>query len=118
MLSIKSFIQGIQARVPNDQSRIVSLHRGQPGCYDASLEYLKSGSMARRVGPERIRMVPQPTLVIWGTDDDILPLSDAYAFERDLQSCVGVREVPAAGHSPHLEQPDAVLAPLQEFILG
>ena len=52
--------------------------------------------MARRVGRERIRLVPQETLVIWGTNDDILPLADAYAFEADLPRCVGVREVGGA----------------------
>ena len=72
--------------------------------------------MARRVGRERIQQVAQPTLVVWGTEDDILPLSDAYAFERDLQHCVGVREVPGSGHSPHFDQPEAVLAHLRPFV--
>ena len=43
-------------------------------------------------------------------------LSDAYAFERDLQHCVGVREVPGSGHSPHIDQPEAVLAHLRPFV--
>lgn len=116
VLAVKGFFQGVQARLPDDQSRIVSLHRGQPGCYDASLLYLKSGSMARRVGRELIRTVAQPTLVVWGVEDDILPLSDAYAFERDLQRCVGVREVVGSGHSPHLDNPAPVVTQLKEFI--
>jgi len=116
VLAIKSAFQFVQARLPDDESRIVSLHRGEPGCFDASLEYLKSGSMARRVDRERIQQVPQPTLVVWGTDDDILPLSDAYAFERDLQQCVGVREVAGSGHSPHLDNPKAVLQHLRNFL--
>ena len=56
-----------QAKLPDDQSRIVSLHRDQPGCYDASLLYLRAGSMARRVGPQTARAVTQPTLVVWGS---------------------------------------------------
>ena len=116
VLAVKSLFQTIQANLPDDQSRIVSLHRAQPGCYDASLAYLQSGSMARRVDVARIRLVPQPTLVIWGTDDDILPLSDAYAFERDLQRCIGVREVSGSGHSPHLDQPVAVLRHLRTIL--
>jgi len=117
VLAVKGFFQGIQARLPTDDSRIVSLHRSQPGCYEASLAYLKSGSMARRVGRTRIQMLSMPTLVIWGTDDDILPLADAYAFERDLQQCVGVREVRGSGHSPHLDNPVEVVSLLRDFIL-
>ncbi|EOD31747.1 hypothetical protein EMIHUDRAFT_231364 [Emiliania huxleyi CCMP1516] len=116
VLAVKGLFQAVQARLPDDASRIVSLHRAEPGCYEASLAYLESGSMARRVGRERIQQVAQPTLVVWGTEDDILPLSDAYAFERDLQHCVGVREVPGSGHSPHLDQPEAVLAHLRPFV--
>ena len=116
VLAVKGLFQAVQARLPDDASRIVSLHRAEPGCYEASLAYLESGSMARRVGRERIQQVAQPTLIVWGTEDDILPLSDAYAFERDLQHCVGVREVPGSGHSPHLDQPEAVLAHLRPFV--
>ena len=94
----------------------VSLHRDQPGCYEASLLYLKAGSMARRVDQSTVKRVPQPTLVVWGSEDDILPLSDAYAFQRDLPDCVGVREVEGSGHSPHLDNPSPVVAHLREFI--
>jgi len=116
VLQIKGFFQSVQAKLPDDESRIVSLHRGQPGCYEASLAYLKAGSMARRVDRTRVQQVPQPTLVIWGTDDDILPLSDAYDFEKDLPQCVGVREVAGSGHSPHLDNPQAVIPLLREFL--
>ena len=60
----------------------------------------------------------QETLVVWGTEDDILPLEDAYAFERDLPRCAGVKEVSGSGHSPHLDQPEKVLPHLQSFIKG
>ena len=41
-----------------------------------------------------------------------------YAFERDLPNCVGVRELKGSGHSPHLDNPEAVLPLLKDFILG
>jgi pimeloyl-ACP methyl ester carboxylesterase len=116
VLAVKSAFQAVQAALPDDASRIVSLHRAQPGCYEAGLAYLRAGSLQRRVGPERIRTLPQETLVIWGEDDDILPLADAYAFEADLRRCAGVRVVPGSGHSPHLDNPEAVLSHLREFL--
>jgi pimeloyl-ACP methyl ester carboxylesterase len=82
---------------------------------DALGAYLKSGGYARRVGREMIRRIPQPTLVIWGADDPILPLSDARAFQRDLPRCVGVREVPGCGHTPQLESPEVVAQHIAQF---
>ena len=56
------------------------------------------------------------TLVIWGEEDDILPVEDATAFERDLQVCAGVTVIPGSGHSPHLDNPEPVTARLKEFL--
>ena len=79
--------------------------------------YLASGGYQASVTPELIRTLTVPTLVIWGADDPILPLSDAYAFERDLgSSCYGVREVSGAGHSPHLDDPVAVTKHVSAFL--
>lgn len=115
VLAIKSAFQAIQKRIPTQEAQIVSMHRSQPGVYGASLAYLKAGGIARRVGRERIRQLQQPTLVIWGEDDDILPLKDAFAFERDLQRCKAIKVVENAGHSPHLDRPQEVIAPLAAF---
>ena len=84
--------------------------------HEASAAYLRSGGMARRVNRELIRTVAQRTLVVWGTEDQILPLEDAYAFERDLQRCAGVKEVDGSGHSPHLDNPGEVLGHLNAFL--
>ena len=65
-----------------------------------------------------IRTVQPLTLVVWGELDPILPLEDAYAFSRDLQNCAGVRVVPGAGHSPHLEDPAPVVDHLHDFALS
>ena len=40
--------------------------------------YLKSGGYQERVNPELIRTVMPPALVLWGEDDDVLPVEDAY----------------------------------------
>ena len=116
VLTVKRLFQEVQARLPSDEARIVSLHRGLPDVSDSSLAYLKSGGMAVRVNRELIRTVPQPTLVVWGSEDDILPIEDAYMFEQDLPCCVGVKEVAGSGHSPHLDNPDAVITYLADFL--
>lgn len=70
--------------------------------------YLKSGGYQKRVGPELIRTVPQPTLVLWGEEDDVLPVKDAFAYEKDLPDCRGVQLVPDGQHAPALENPKFV----------
>ena len=85
VLQVKRLAAFVQARVPAEDVRVVALHRSQPGWAEAGMEYLRSGSYQRAVGPDRIRQVGSRTLVIWGEEDDILPVADADAFERDLQ---------------------------------
>jgi hypothetical protein len=43
-----------------------SLHRAAPGWMEAYVAYLGSGGYELRVGPEAIRQLPQPTLVLGG----------------------------------------------------
>lgn len=118
VLAVKSFAAWITAKVDQtEEARINGLHRTEPGWSEAYGAYLASGGYQASVTPELIRTLTVPTLVIWGADDPILPLSDAYAFERDLgSSCYGVREVSGAGHSPHLDDPVAVTKHVSAFL--
>lgn len=97
-------------------ARIGSLHRGEAGWKEAYLAYLSSGGYELRVGPERVRTVSQPTLVLWGSDDPVLPVADAAAFARDLPKCVGVTEFAGSQHSPHMDNPAAVEEALAPFL--
>ena len=118
VLQIKRVAAFVQERLPAEDVRLVALHRSQPGWLEAGAEYLRSGSYQRRVGPELIRTVPMSTLVIWGADDDILPVEDAAAFERDLPNCAAVEVIPGSGHSPHLDNPTAVVEIFRKFLAG
>ena len=92
-----------------------SLHRTEPGWIDAYVAYLGSGGYERAVGPEQIRQISQPTLVVWGSDDAVLSPSDASAFASDLgDACERVVSVEGAGHAPHADDPDAVARALAE----
>jgi len=77
--------------------------------------YLKSGGYQVRVNPELIKEVPQPTVVFWGEEDDVLPVEDAYKYEADLPHCVGVQLIPEAQHAPALENPSFVAEEIIAF---
>ena len=91
------------------------LHQKMPYWRDALAAFLQSGGFQSQVGPERISLVPQKTLVLWGEADDVLPVEDAYEFEKDLPDCVGVRLIPSAQHAPGLENPAAVVQMIEQF---
>ncbi|KAL1524655.1 hypothetical protein AB1Y20_019542 [Prymnesium parvum] len=77
--------------------------------------YLKSGGYQSKVGPELIRTVSAPTLVLWGEEDDVLPVADAYKYQQDLPNCVGVTLIPDAQHAPALENPSFVAEQIISF---
>jgi len=117
-LGVKRALAFVTNRAPSEELRINSLHRTQPLWSEALGAYLGSGGYARRVGPELIRSLAPPSLVIWGADDPILPVEDAYQFERDLTGCVGVRECDGCGHTPQIDDPDTVARHVAEFCHG
>ena len=63
----------------------------------------------------KIQSLRQPTLILWGERDRLLPPSDAQAFARDI---AGSRLVmlPGLGHVPQEEDPAASLKPVLEFL--
>jgi len=92
------------------------LWREEAGWREALEAYLKSGGYQRRVNPGFIETVPQKTLVLWGEEDDVLPIEDASKFEQSLPNCVGVTIIPDAMHAPALENPKFVAETVGNFV--
>ena len=65
--------------------------------------------------PERIKNIKQPTLLLWGGQDRLIPPSHAKRFARDI---AGSKLVifDALGHLPHQEDPVQTVAPVQAFL--
>ena len=59
-------------------------------------------------------LITQPSLLIWGTEDNDTPLSDAKIFEELIPNA-GLVEVKGAGHYAYLEQPQFVFRVLDSF---
>jgi pimeloyl-ACP methyl ester carboxylesterase len=56
-----------------------------------------------------------PTLVIWGTDDKVIPASHAAAAARLAPGAV-VEILPNSGHFPHKDHPERVAELMHEFV--
>jgi pimeloyl-ACP methyl ester carboxylesterase len=59
--------------------------------------------------------VQAPTLVVWGTDDRIVPLVYAEEFARRIAGA-RVETIEGAGHAPHLEDPGAIARLVRDFL--
>jgi pimeloyl-ACP methyl ester carboxylesterase len=80
-----------------------------PGFVDA-LDALTDYPIRARLGE-----IACPTLIVWGTEDRLVPVRDAAEFERLIPDA---RRVvwPETGHVPMLERPAAFNALVEEFV--
>jgi len=61
--------------------------------------------------------LPQPTLVLWGENDRLLPPRWAGAFGARIRR-VTVHRIPGTGHMPMFEKPAEVAQEIEEFLAG
>jgi len=62
-----------------------------------------------------LHRVDVPTLLIWGADDRLYPKDYAAAYQRLIPGAK-TAIIADCGHLPHVEQPRAFVAALQEFL--
>ena len=92
------------------------LWRTMPGWREALQAYLESGGYQVRVDGDFVPRVPQRTLVLWGEEDDVLPVEDADKYGAALQDCARVTLIPDAQHAPALENPEFVAEAVAAFV--
>lgn len=61
----------------------------------------------RAIDPEKIKNIRQPTLIIWGEDDQLIDVHNAFAFKQDIVNS-RLLVIPKSGHVPMEENPDEV----------
>jgi 3-oxoadipate enol-lactonase len=71
----------------------------------------------REVGPDELRSINCPTLVIAGEDDTSRPPGDSERLASFIPKARLVR-IPGSGHSSSLEAPKAVIAAMEELLKG
>lgn len=63
----------------------------------------------------KIRSIQQPTLVLWGAEDLLIPIENAIKFHNDLPNN-SLSIIKKTGHTPMEESPFESLKPVQDFI--
>ncbi len=65
--------------------------------------------------PEKINMITAPTLIIWGDHDQVIPLENAYLFEKNIKGSK-LEVLKNIGHVPMEEAPKKVADLIASFI--
>ncbi len=94
-----------------DAARIGRLHCLTKDWERASILFLKSGGF--KVS-NLISQVKQKTLIIWGRQDEIIDLSNAYKFQK-LLTANELVIIDNCGHVPHVEKPEETARAIIEF---
>ena len=67
--------------------------------------------------PHYLRKVDTPTLIIWGTQDAVVPVECAHLYANAIPNAT-VREIDRCGHFPLAEKPDEFNRVINEFLAG
>ncbi len=66
---------------------------------------------------KRMHRIEAPTLLLWGSDDRLVPFAYAGEFSRRLPRA-RIEVVKDAGHAPHMEHPESVAALVEAFFIA
>jgi pimeloyl-ACP methyl ester carboxylesterase len=95
-----------------------------PGDFERSL-HRASQAAARLLAPlgtaglaTRLHRVRTPTLIVWGSEDRVVPPSYARRFASAISGWVELRQIDGAGHAAEIDAPDAVAEAVAGFLAG
>jgi pimeloyl-ACP methyl ester carboxylesterase len=64
---------------------------------------------------DKLQMIDVPVLIIWGENDRIIPVKNAYRFKNDIPHAEQMI-LPECGHIPHQEKPDETYSAIARFV--
>lgn len=62
-----------------------------------------------------VRSLSMPVYMIWGRSDRLLPRSNLDFYRKSLPDHATIEEPEGIGHSPHIEDPEAIAGKIAEF---
>jgi pimeloyl-ACP methyl ester carboxylesterase len=90
---------------------------------DALLLYRANEAAARLTWPlgerglaKRLHRITAPTLLVWGSEDRVIPASYAKRFADRIGGPTAIRAIDGAGHLAELDAPDEVAEAVLEFL--
>ena len=118
-LMVKHMLQQVfydQTKITEDMISQYTTYLKTPGAYHALRE------TAKQIIPENVdEIIDQtvnlkiPALIIWGENDQILPLSSGQRFHDDIKDSEFVI-IPESGHNVHEEKPAETIQAMTDFL--
>ncbi|MBK5265952.1 MAG: alpha/beta hydrolase [Acidimicrobiia bacterium] len=65
--------------------------------------------------PDSLTTITIPTMIVWGEDDSITPVSQGQELQRTVAES-SLEILPDVGHRPHLEAPEATATLISNFL--
>jgi pimeloyl-ACP methyl ester carboxylesterase len=59
---------------------------------------------------KRLKLISAPTLLVWGSEDRVMPRSYAGKFAGGISGKIGIKVIPGAGHLAELDKPEETAA--------
>lgn len=108
-----------QALRPAEFEQIVTTY-AQPDAVRGSIAWYRagggSGQMALTAGTTPLATIAQPTQVLWGEVDPILPAAWADRLDETFVQLLEARVLPGIGHFVPFEAPDAVVEAIRTLL--
>jgi len=105
-----------KSKLTKDKILRYSFFYNMPGSHNALVQ------TAKQILPDnheeiigQIKLINLPTLILWGRNDPIIPLKNAFRFQTDISNSQ-VRIIDNCGHIPQEEKPEETAKAIVEFL--
>ena len=65
----------------------------------------------------KLESISSQTLLIWGTDDPVIPIMHAEGFTSSIQNCTFCK-MHGCGHTPYVQDPESFVSNVMSFLLA
>ena len=65
----------------------------------------------------KLQTISAPTLIVWGSNDPVIPITHADSFVSSIQDCRFYR-MDGCGHTPYVQDPHTFAGKVLEFLNG
>jgi pimeloyl-ACP methyl ester carboxylesterase/CRP-like cAMP-binding protein len=111
LLKPSNFAEGVQiSEAAYKRIREDARRRGQGPIRSACFTAMQDADLRGKLS-----VIEAPTLVLWGAEDNIVPLRDAGLVDREWPKA-DLRLIANAGHWPQFEQPEVTLRHISHFL--
>ena len=62
----------------------------------------------------KLRSISVPTLLVWGSDDPVIPIIHADEFVSEIQNCI-FSKMDGCGHTPYVQDPSTFISRVMNF---